>query len=417
MPDRKCPLCNQPVTEKLFERITGIWKAKEEQEKELALKKKAFLAQQKAMTKKLQEDRRQMKADQKKQVEVQVQAATKKFEAKMKGFDEEKKRIKASADKKILAAVAQAKSQAKAQYQAQMKEQLEKSVAAQVKKSTAKMVADNKKMAVDKKKSEQTLASTRKQMSTLQANSTQQQAKIKSLERQLKNKTTPQLEGLLYEETLTDALQKEFPSDKLQHTGKGGDILHDVIHQKEPSGVIVYECKKVAHWNGDHLEQTVKAQLSRKADFGILVTNASKRNSHGFFIEKGVIVVNPGGVLAIASILREQLVKMAQLKLSKAEREEAIGSTLKYLQGPEFKNSLNTIIQKAVELNEDLKDEYEDHMKTWKKRQDSLKIVYVNAVKVKGTTLALMAGKKPSEQVEVEAKPFPLLPELTEEKK
>src|SRR5581483_6259203 len=252
MPQRKCPLCNQLVSDKLFEKITGIWKAREAQEKELAQKERAFLAEQKADRKKLQDERQQMKADQKKKIKTEVQAATKNFEAKMKGFDEEKKRIKASAEKRILAAVTQAKLQAKAQYQAQMKEQLEKSVATQVKKSTAKMAAE-------KKKSEQTLASTLKQMSTLQVVTNQQQTKIKNLERQLKNKTTPQLEGLLYEETLTTALQKEFPSDRLKHTGKGGDILHDVIHHKEPSGVIVYECKKVGNWKGAHLEQTVQA--------------------------------------------------------------------------------------------------------------------------------------------------------------
>lgn len=416
MADKNCPLCNQPVSEKLFERITGIWKAREAQEKELAQRKKEFLNQQKADREKLKEERRKMKADQKKQVEAEVKAATKKFDAKMKSFEAEKKQIKANADKEALEAVAQAKSAAKAHYKNQMNAQLKKSVAAQVKKFTAKMAAENTKMTADKKKSEQTLASTLKQMSNLQAVSNKQQTKIKNLERQLKNKTTPQLEGLLYEETLTEALQKEFPSDKLQHTGKGGDILHEVIHQKEPCGVIIYECKKVGHWNGDHLEQTVKAQLSRKADFGILVTNANKKNTHGFFIEKGVIVVNPGGVIAIATILREQLVKMVQLQLSKAQKEKVIENTLKYLQGPEFKNSLDTIIRKAVELNEDLKEEYEDHMKNWKKRQDSLKTVYVNAVKVKGTTLALLAGKKLSEQGEDEAKSFPMLSELTENK-
>lgn len=399
MPGKKCPLCNQGVSDQLFEKITGIWKAKEAEQKELAKRKKDFFQEQKEGKRKLALEKRQMMKDQKEQIETRVKAETKKFEAKIKAFDQEKKKIQDRADKKILAAVKSAEQRAKAQYQTQMKEQLQKSVSKEVKKATAKLSAE-------KRKSDQTLASTLRQIPTLQA-------QVRNLQRQLKNKTTPQLEGLLYEETLMAALQKEFPGDKFKNTGKGGDILHDVVFQGDPSGVIVYECKKVSHWSGAHVDQTATAKSFRNADFGILVTNAVKKGTTGFFIEKGVIVVNPGGVLAIANVLRDQLLKMAQLKLSKAEREEAIGNTLKYLQGPEFKNSLDVIIRKAIELNEDLKKEYDDHMKNWKKRQDSLKVVYLSATKVKTTTLALISGKKP-EGSELDAKPFSLLPELKE---
>jgi len=48
---KKCPLCNQSVSEELYEKITGVWKAREEQEKELAKKKKEFLEKQKKQNK------------------------------------------------------------------------------------------------------------------------------------------------------------------------------------------------------------------------------------------------------------------------------------------------------------------------------------------------------------------------------
>jgi len=64
------------------------------------------------------------------------------------------------------------------------------------------------------------------------------------LQNQLKKQTTPQVEGLLYEDKLLEALQNQFPDDKFQHTGKGGDIIQSIIHKNNPVGIIVYECKK-----------------------------------------------------------------------------------------------------------------------------------------------------------------------------
>jgi hypothetical protein len=401
---KKCPLCNQSVSEELYEKITGVWKAREEQEKELAKKKKEFLEKQKKQNSKFQAEKKKFIADQKSKVEARVKAKTEKYEKALKQFNVEKQRIQERADKNILLAVKSVEKREKEKYQSQLKANIKASVAVEVKKSTSKILAE-------KRKSDLSLDSARRQMSTLHIQSTKQQTKISDLERQLKNKTTPQLEGLLYEDKLTEALKKEFPADHLKNTGKGGDVLHDVVYEGEVRGIIVYECKKVKSWSGSHLEQTAKAKLSRKADFAILVTNANKKGTSGFFVEKDVIVVNPGGVIAIANILRKQLLEISHLKLTNSQRDEAIGNTVKYLQSSEYRNSLDVVIRKTVEMHEDLKKESQDHLKMWKKRHESLKTVYLSTAQVKEKTLSLLAGH---EQNEGEIKPFPALPNLSE---
>jgi hypothetical protein len=55
---------------------------------------------------------------------------------------------------------------------------------------------------------------------------------------------------------------------------------------------------------------------------------------------------------------------MARLKLTHAQKEEAVEQTLKYLQGAEFKNSLELIIKKTIEMYDDLKKECQDHVKS-----------------------------------------------------
>ena len=156
----------------------------------------------------------------------------------------------------------------------------------------------------------------------------------------------------------------------------------------------------------------LSAKVKREADFAILVTNAPKKGSGGFFVEKGVIVVSPGGVLAITGILRDQVIKIARLKLTKSQKQEAVEQTMKYLQGAEFKNSLELVIKKTVEMYDDLKDECKDHIKIWKRRHDALKSVYLHTSRVQRRTINLIAGKPMD--VDASLNPFPALPDLAQ---
>lgn len=407
MAEVKCPLCKQTVSEELFERITGIWKERRNAEKRFKEKEKELARQKKEAQKELETEKKKLKAEQKSIIEQKIAEKTKNYDVKLQKLEGEKNRLKEKFDKKIITAVKTAEMKARREINQQLRGKMQESIKKEVEKATTKT---QKSLF----RATQTIDATRKQMVTLQAQNSKQQDRITNLETQLKNQTTPQLEGLLYEDKLMEALQKEFPKDKFTHTGKGGDILHEVIFEKAVRGVIIYECKRVGHWNSKHAEQAFNARVQRKADYAILVTNAAKKGTSGFFIEKNVIVVNPGGVLAIANILRDQIVRMAQLKLTQAQKDEAVEKTLQYLQGAEFKNALETVIRKTVEMYEDLKKECHDHVKTWKKRHESLKSVYIHTAQVQTKTTALISGKADTVKEALDIQPFPALPDLTE---
>lgn len=403
----KCPLCKQSVSQELFEKITGIWRERRVAEKRLKEQEKELIKQRKDSQKQFETEKRRLKSEQKDIIEQKLSAETKKYDTKLQKLENERNKLKKGFEERISVAVKNAESKARKEINRELKSRMQDSIKKEVEKVTAKTQKNLF-------KATQTINATRKQMSTLQAQNLKQQNRISNLETQLKNQTTPQLEGLLYEDKLMEALKKDFPNDNFTHTGKGGDILHEVIHNKKPSGLIVYECKRVSHWQSAHAEQAYNARIQRKADYAVLVTSASKKGASGFFIEKGVIVVGPGGVLAIAAILREQIVRLAQLKLTQAQREEAIEKTLEYLQGAEFKNALDLVIRKTVEMYEDLKKECHEHVKGWKKRYDSLKSVYINTAQVQTKTTALISGKTEVLKEVANINPFPALPDLTE---
>jgi len=403
----KCPLCNQSVSESLYEKITGVWKERRLAEKRFREQEKKLRAQKLAMERQLESERQKLRIEQKAKVRQEVEGRLRKYNAKLERLEAEKGRMRENFDRKVAAAVRSAELRSKREIGRELKAQMQESMRAQIKKATEK----NQQGLL---RATRTIEATRQQMSTLQAQNMKQQNRIKNLEIQLKNQTTPQLEGLLYEDKILEALRNEFPKDKFDHTGKGGDILQHVMVDKEVVGLIVYECKRVSHWQSGHAEQAYAAKIQRKADYAVLVTNAPKKGTHGFFVEKGAIVINPGGVIAIAGILREQIVRIAQLKLTHAQKEEAIEKTLEYLQGAEFKNGLEVVIRKTVEMYDDLKKECQDHVRMWKKRHESLKGVYHNATHVQAKTAALIAGKTDESQRAIEIKPFPALPDLTD---
>lgn len=179
---------------------------------------------------------------------------------------------------------------------------------------------------------------------------------------------------------------------------------------KSHIGTIVYECKRVKHFQKKHIKQATDAKLKRNADFAILVTNATKRDYKGFGSEKGILIVHPAGILSLADFVRKQLVIIDDLKLTKAQRNEAIEKTVRFIESAEFKNKLEAIIQETLELFELLRNEFKEHMKIWKSRYESYRKIHQQTTAVKDKTHDLLSGKKEKE----ENKKYPVLAEISE---
>jgi len=121
--------------------------------------------------------------------------------------------------------------------------------------------------------------------------------------------------------------------------------------------------------------------------------------------------VHYAGVLYLVDVLREQTVRIAEMKLGQSERTKAVKLTLEYLEGPEFSNSLDAIMQETVTVYDELKDEVKKHLASWKKRLASYGKIYEEASTVKSTTKALMSGE-PEYKKLIQVETLPELPEL-----
>lgn len=242
-----------------------------------------------------------------------------------------------------------------------------------------------------------------------------QRGKIKKLEEriaQLERGKTPQTEGLEFEEKLAARLRKEFPEDDIQHKGQAGDVLHLVYFETKHAGTIIYECKREPKIKGEHVHQAYQAKQNRQADFAVLVHTGTKKGFDGLIEMGNVLVVSPLGAIPLAALLRKNLVEMMRANITKKRRAKIAQQLLTYVTSPQVKNPIEEVIRTAGELQEMVKAEYNDHVRTWKKRLMHYQKIQWDTSQVQGNIQRILHGKEP--KIIPPPKTPPLLPASTE---
>ena len=224
-----------------------------------------------------------------------------------------------------------------------------------------------------------------------------QRKKVHVLEQriaQLEKGTTPQTEGLEFEETLADRLRKEFPDDEIQHTGKGGDILQLVNSKDKQTGTIIYECKRTHNILISHINQANRAKQLREADFSVLVTTGQNKSFSGLSQRDGVLVVSPLGVIPLACLLRSHLIEILRLQVTKDERAVIVQRLMKYITGPEFKNPLEEIIRDSSDLQEMIREEFKQHLDIWEKRSRRYQRIHWDGSRIQRNMQLVLNGEE-----------------------
>ncbi|OGF01593.1 MAG: hypothetical protein A2509_03100 [Candidatus Edwardsbacteria bacterium RIFOXYD12_FULL_50_11] len=233
--------------------------------------------------------------------------------------------------------------------------------------------------------------------------------RVKQLEEMIKKGTTPQLEGFDFEKLFSDQLKKKFPNDDIKSTGKKGDVIQTVKVETKTVGKIIYECKKTRDFKNQYIDQIIRDKAKVIVNYGVIVTWASKENKQGFWIEKDIFIVHPYGVLDIASFLRETLVQVFTLNITKSEFATKGKALLDFMQSEDFRNRIQDSINKSREAYEVLRKEVKTHVNTWKKRTKIYDSIHKNTGIIQGTVRhVLLHGKIPEKLPEETV--FPALP-------
>lgn len=411
MSSYQCPLCKQPVSTKLYEQITGIWKEKEEKLKFLRDREKQLKKQAENMAKRFDAEKIKLLKAHKTKLARDKEAQKQNFLKEMKRKDVQMRKKMEKVERDSARQIARETNRILGQELKKQKERervlklkLKEASKAEIEK--AKMTLQREKTSFDKKQRLQKDRNEKllKQYKSFQAKTEKQSAsaqkKIASLEEQVQKGQTPQMLGLLEEKVFLAELRKAFPNDQYEHTGKGGDIVHNVYDRSHQVGCIVYELKKVSRFSNSHVSQTREAKSLRHADYGILVTNAKRpKAASSFLVERGVIVIHPAAAIVLIGILRSNLIEIAKLRLSRQERDNTIKAVMDYIQGPQFSNSISDIVQDTIDLYDHLKKEVVDHTRNWQRRLDKYRTINNNARRIDQRVIKLLVSSTERKQI------------------
>lgn len=426
MPTYRCPLCSQEVKKEIYDRITGLWKERQRVEAELRQKAKRLLERENTLKEAFAREKKRIAAQQRSRYEsrlaLQKRRVMEQVRQQRKVLAEERRGLAAEFDKKLAAETKRIaeiqKERLKGEHE-RLKARFEQSSRRRIEREKKRLQAEKARIARSEKLQVNRYQMLNKQYAALQASSAREvekrNRKIQSLEEQIKKNQTPQVLGLLEEGNFLAKLKEMFPRDTFEHTGKGGDIVHHVVESGTDVGIIVYELKRVGTFSNAHVEQAFQARQQRKADYGILVTNA-KRNAKdtGFSISKGIIVIHPAGALVLVSILRNHIIAISRLRLSKEKRTATVNAVLNYIQSPTFKNGIDGVIQDTVELYNHMKKEVKDHLGSWELRLGKYRSIYSQAQTIETRVVNLIAeGRVPRiEPKELQIRPIELPSEI-----
>lgn len=218
--------------------------------------------------------------------------------------------------------------------------------------------------------------------------------KVAELEKQVKEGKTPQRSGFDYEKEVQKLLSDTFPDDKVESTGKMGDVLQQVMLNAEIAGNILYECKKTDKYSNEFIREILRHQEFAKADYAVIVTHAQKKDKSKFFLEGKVIVIDPIGLLDLAVFLRISLIEMHKMKLTKEETKQKGIEILRYMQAGNFKNFMVGNIEQARKAYNLLIKEIDDHKKNWGERLKIYYTIHQNTQSVRRSIGEILTSRK-----------------------
>jgi len=205
--------------------------------------------------------------------------------------------------------------------------------------------------------------------------------------------------GLEGEEDLVAVLRADFPGDRIEHHGKGGDVLHFVMDGGHEAGLIVNEVKNRSSWSADYVGQTQRAMETHNTKYGVLVSRVLPSRRSGMCIMRGVIVVEPFIAAQIVHVIRDAIIAIHRLNLSEEDKASKMSALFEYLRGQDFMTAIQRVATKISELRDSLARERSNHDGWWRTRDQHYAAILREVTGIDARVRDLLGGATSSVRV------------------
>jgi hypothetical protein len=375
-----CPLCEQPIAQDIARRIEARVREQQEAAAAQARAEQASATEQAVAA---------ARAEARAQAEAAATARLADIEARLAAAEEARAAMAATAQQALAAARAEAKAQAEAATVARLAEvQARLAEAEQARADAAAQVAAlqaEQQAAVDERVAEigERLAREKEDLQrekeaavlTEKAKVLKLTSELADLQRRLEGKSAHEL-GEGSEIDLFEQLRAAFEGDRIQRVPKGvsgADVIHEVVHNGRTCGKIVYDAKNRDAWQNNFAVKLNADKLAQGADHAILSSNKFPRDKREIHLQDGVIVAAPARVPAIVEILRDQLIRLAELRVSNEQRDSKTEELYAFITSEHCKQLIAQVEAQAGKMLDLDAKEAEAHRRVWDARK---KLIY-----------------------------------------
>lgn len=234
------------------------------------------------------------------------------------------------------------------------------------------------------------------------AKETEYQLRMKELEKQLDDQKklaeemkrkaeqgSMQLQGEVQEIALEEMLKTSFPFDEISEVGKGvrgADSIQTVRNNfGQVCGKIIYESKRTNAFGNDWIEKLKADMRSLGADIAVIVTKTMPKDMESFGIKDGVWVCSFNEVKALATVLRDGVVRVFNAAKSQENKGDKMHFLYDYLTSTEFAEQWKAIREGFMSMKLSIQKERDAMEKLWKAREKQLEKVLLNAAHIRGS--------------------------------
>ena len=198
-----------------------------------------------------------------------------------------------------------------------------------------------------------------------------------------------QLQGEVQELALQEMLQSTFPFDLVLEVGKGvrGADCIQIVRSNfgQECGKIIYESKRTNAFANEWIEKLKADMRSQGAEIAVIVTKTMPKDMDCFGIKDGVWVCDFSEVKALASVLREGVIRVFNTAKSNENKGDKMHLLYGYLTSSEFAEQWKAIREGFLAMKLSIQRERESMERLWKAREKQLEKVLLNAAHIRGS--------------------------------
>ena len=198
-----------------------------------------------------------------------------------------------------------------------------------------------------------------------------------------------QLQGEALELLLEDLLKTAFPYDHIQEVAKGvkgADIMQSVMNSmQQECGKIIYESKRTKEFSNEWIDKLKQDMRAQSADIAVLVTQTMPKGMEQFGLRDGVWICNFQEVQALATVLRDSIIKIHQAMISQENKGDKMHMLYHYLTGNEFSQQMLAIVEGFTSMQDSINSERRAMEKIWKEREKQIEKVLLNTTHMYGS--------------------------------